>query len=99
MANKLTRREVLKGTATAAVGLAVGPMLAQASPPVRRSKRLRIGIIGCGGKGWSGMEEASAHGDIVALADIDTQNLTKALLEHPRASTFVDYRQMLEDSM
>lgn len=96
MANKLTRREVLKGTATAAVGLAVGPMLAQASPPVRRSNRLRIGIIGCGGKGWSGMEEAAAHGDIVALADIDTQNLTKALLEHPRASTFVDYRQMLE---
>jgi predicted dehydrogenase len=58
--------------------------------------RLRFGIIGCGGKGWSGMAAASEHGDIVALADIDANNRTKAMLEHPKASAFDDYRNMFE---
>lgn len=58
--------------------------------------RLRVGIIGAGGKGWSGMELAAEHSDIVALCDIDTNNLTKATLQHPKAATFQDYRQMLD---
>ncbi len=58
--------------------------------------RLRFGIIGCGGKGWSGMEAAAHHGDIVALVDIDAQNRSKAMLEHPRATSFDDYRAMFE---
>jgi len=42
------------------------------------------------------MAAAAEHGDIVALADIDAQNRTKAMLEHPRATSFDDYRAMLE---
>lgn len=42
------------------------------------------------------MQQAAEHGDIVALADIDAQNRTKAMLEHPRACSFDDYRAMLE---
>jgi len=74
------------------VGLAAGVGLAQAP-----QKRLRFGIIGCGGKGWSGMEDASNFGDIVALCDVDANNRTKAMLQHPRATAFDDYRTMLDE--
>lgn len=79
------------------MALAGGAKAAEA--PTRRTikpEKLRIGIIGCGGKGWSGMELAAEHGDIVALCDIDAENRAKAMAEHPRASTFDDYRIMLE---
>ncbi len=97
MANEITRRDVLRGSAAAVVGLATGlagaesPEL-QTTPP--KPGRLRFGIIGCGGKGWSGMQGAAEHGDIVALCDIDAQNRSKAMLEHPRATAFDDYRAM-----
>lgn len=95
MAKELTRRDVLTGTAAAAVTIAMGK--ASAEPVSTAPKgRLRFGIIGAGGKGWSGMGAAAQFGDIVAVCDIDANNRTKAMLEHPRASAFDDYRIMLE---
>ncbi|MBC8065580.1 MAG: Gfo/Idh/MocA family oxidoreductase, partial [Chlorobia bacterium] len=61
-----------------------------------KSNRLRFGIIGCGGKGWSGMEQAAEHGDIIAICDTDAKERSRGMLEHPRATTFDDYRSMLE---
>jgi len=70
MAKDLSRRDVLKGSAAAVVGLTVGKAFAESSEPTSAPKdRLRFGIIGCGGKGWSGMQDASHFGDIVALCD------------------------------
>ncbi|MCC6402889.1 MAG: Gfo/Idh/MocA family oxidoreductase [Fimbriimonadaceae bacterium] len=88
-----SRRDVLRGTAVAAVGLAV-PMAGAAQARRRKGERLRVGIVGCGGKGWSGMEWAAEHGDIVALADIDLNNRLKAMEVHPHAASFLDYRDM-----
>jgi predicted dehydrogenase len=103
--NDVSRRDVLKGSAMALVGLA-GGTLAEGSErvpgaPASESQQvsthpLRFGIIGCGGKGWSGMQDASQFGNIVALVDIDANNRTKAMLEHPRATAFDDYREMFE---
>src|SRR5271154_1054505 len=76
-------------------GMTVGKLGAQESSFKPKSK-LRFGIIGCGGKGWSGMQAASDFGDIVALADVDVTARTKAMLEHPRASAYDDYRVMLD---
>lgn len=98
MAKELTRRDVLKGSAAAVVGLAVGASALAESPTRSASAakdRLRFGIIGCGGKGWSGMQDASHFGDIVALCDVDAGNRSKAMMEHPRATSFDDYREML----
>lgn len=91
MAKGLSRRDMLKGSAAIAAGFAIGTAKGQ-----DQAKRLRIGIIGVGGKGWSGMTEAAAHGDIVALCDIDSTAIGKGLVEYPRATTFDDYRIMLE---
>ncbi len=98
MAKEISRRDIIRGSAAAVVGLTAGKVGAatQPQPSVPPNGRLRFGIIGCGGKGWSGMQAASEHGDIVALCDIDAQNRTKAMLEHPRATSFDDYRAMFE---
>lgn len=96
MAKRITRRDVLKGSAAAVAGLAATRLGAQPSPtPSTPSKRLRVGIIGSGGKGWSGMEQAAQHGEIVAICDIDAKERSRAMLEHPSAATFADYRTML----
>ncbi len=97
MANELSRRDVLRGSAVAVAGLAVGSaMAAEAPQEKKKGDRLRIGIIGCGGKGESGMSQAAEHGDIVAVCDVDVTPRMKALTLHPKASSFDDYRFMLE---
>lgn len=95
MAHDLTRRDVLAGTAAtmATLALAKTGVAAEAAP--RRPDRLRIGVIGCGGKGWSGMEDAANFGDIVAICDTDANERSRGMLQHPRATTFADYREMV----
>lgn len=90
MSKEISRRNVLKGSAALAAGLAAGVGYTQ------EQKRLRVGIIGVGGKGWSGMQEAAALADIVALCDIDSTQNARGLVEYPRATTFDDYRVMIE---
>jgi len=97
MAKEITRRDVLKGSAAAVASLAIGNALGsepkQRTPP---NGHLRFGVVGCGGRGWDDMQDAAQFGDIVALCDIDVRNRTKAMLEHPRAAAFDDYRAMFE---
>jgi predicted dehydrogenase len=91
---EISRRTVLKGSAAVVAGLAVGRLEAKQAPA--KKDRLRFGIIGCGGKGWSGMQAAAEFGDIVALCDVDVTARTKAMMEHPRATAYDDYRMMLD---
>ncbi len=95
MSNQISRRDILKGSAAAALGLTVVTSQAQQGKKTN-SDYIRFGIIGVGGKGWSGMDAASKEGVIVGMCDIDATNRAKGLTEHPRASTFGDYRIMLE---
>lgn len=104
MAKELSRRDVLVGSVAAMASMTIRPTHAadahfveEAEPVIVESPpdKLRFGIIGCGGKGWSGMEGAAEHGEIVALADIDANNRSKAMLQHPQATAFNDYREML----
>lgn len=97
MAKSVTRRDVLRGSAAGIVGLALTKAQANAPEKTRvPGQRIRVGIIGCGGKGWSGMELAAEHGDIVALADVDMENRLKAMAQHPTAASFLDYRDMIK---
>jgi len=104
MDKRISRRDILLGSAGVVAGLAATSAQADTAsfkstvfvdPTQKSNKRLRFGIIGCGGKGWSGMMQASDHGDIVSLADVDSEYRTKAITEFPRASAFDDYREML----
>ncbi|HTL29506.1 MAG TPA: Gfo/Idh/MocA family oxidoreductase [Tepidisphaeraceae bacterium] len=61
-------------------------------------KKLNIAIVGCGGRGWDHVREVSAiaNANIVALVDVDVNNLVNAARHVPKAAVFVDFRDMLD---
>lgn len=58
--------------------------------------RLRIAQIGCGGKGLSDMQACAKEHDIVALCDVDEGKAAQARKEHPKATFYHDYRDLLD---
>ncbi|MCP4639015.1 MAG: Gfo/Idh/MocA family oxidoreductase [bacterium] len=96
MSRRMSRRSFLKGTAAAAtVGPLIVPRLSFASPP---SSRLQHAAIGVMGKGRSDLSSIYSHGkvDIVALCDIDENNLKQAAQAFPKARLYRDWREMLD---
>jgi len=61
-------------------------------------KRLRLASIGVGGMGASDLDSLSSHPavDVVALCDVDTNNLGGAVGKHGKAKTFSDFRRMFD---
>ncbi len=92
-----TRRDVLKaGLAAAAAAVPLcGP---RRSFGQQTNDRLQVASVGVGNMGWSDLTQiASAQNvRIVALCDVDSNNLGKASKQFPEAKTFRDYRRMLD---
>jgi predicted dehydrogenase len=90
-----SRRDFLKTGALAGVAVWAGrDALAQGRSP---NERIRFACIGVGGKGRSDMEGAAAHGDIVAICDVDEGTLNQAAAKYPNAKKYADFRKMLEE--
>lgn len=95
-----TRRDFMK--TSAAIGSAVwvgGQAFAQEDPKdASPMQRVAYACIGVGGKGSSDSADASKHGDIVAICDIDDNTLVKAGSRpgFKEAEKFNDYREMLD---
>ena len=97
MSQRANRREFLKTTAVGGVGLWVvgsgGSVLGKAA-----NEKVNVAIVGVGGRGKahvSGIPKAG--GNIVALCDVDDNNLGAAAKEHPAAPTYNDFRKMLDE--
>jgi predicted dehydrogenase len=91
-----SRRSFLKGlAATTATGMAMPNLLLRAQGTAA-GKKLAIGCIGVGGKGFSDMMNASWQNEIVAICDVDTNHLAKAAVKFPNARIYRDFREMLE---
>src|SRR5215470_17879891 len=93
----LSRRKFLSSSAAAASALTLG---AYANPaPAQQSKspneRLRIAGIGTTNRAGGDLQELSSQ-DIVALADVDDNNMAKGSAPYPNARKYRDYRVMLE---
>lgn len=60
--------------------------------------RLRLASIGVGGMGASDLGSLSSHRNIevVALCDVDSNNLAAAAEKHPKARKFSDFRVMFD---
>jgi predicted dehydrogenase len=89
-----TRRNFIGNVATGLAGsLATGRVLGA-------NDRLRIGVIGVGDRGTQLTRETIACPDVelAAFADVYTRRLADAAKLSPGAKTYVDYRQMLDDS-
>lgn len=94
-----SRREFLTQTAgTAALG---GAVLTAASRRniLGANDRVRLGVIGPGGRGQSVMKHFLSHPEVevVALCDIYDEHLSQANeIVEGRARTFLEYRKLLE---
>lgn len=87
---------ILGGSAAALIPF-VGRCSAQQPAARSAANDIGIGAIGMRYQGSVITHKAKAHGNVVALADVDSQILDKAKAEFGgTASTFEDYRDLLE---
>jgi predicted dehydrogenase len=95
-ARSLSRRRFLQTTALA--GLAapfILPSGLRAAPP---NSKLNHASIGVGGMGGNDLKQFLKHPrvQVVAICDVDTNNLDKAAKEAPGARRYTDWRELLE---
>jgi predicted dehydrogenase len=94
MSRGTNRRDFLKTGALAGAGLVVlksGILGAGQSP----NGKLGIAVIGVAGRGGSNLGDVKGE-RIVALCDVNENNLKNAAQQFPEAKTYVDWRQCLD---
>ena len=93
-----SRRDFLISSAAISSAAALHAAVPARSParPRDPNTRLRIGAIGCGGKGLSDMRSCAKEHDIVALCDVDENRAKAAREDQPQATFYHDYREMLD---
>ena len=87
----IQRRSFLGSTSVLAAALFVGGP-ANAS---RRQDKLRIAVIGCGGRGGSNLQSVSSE-HIAALCDVNGSNLGRAAETHTQARKESDFRRIFD---
>ena len=92
--NKIKRRTFLKQSAVIGAGLVVGKsgILRAGNSP---NEKLNVAVIGVGGRGGGNMNSVKGE-NIVALCDVNGNNLGSAAKRFPEAKTYVDWRKCLE---
>jgi predicted dehydrogenase len=91
-----SRRSFLKTAGLATGGLLLLPtgFLRGANAP---SNRVNVAGVGAGGMGWGDINNVrNAGGNIVALCDVDANNLAATGRRYPAAKRFVDYRELFD---
>lgn len=88
-----SRRTFIKGLTLASSAMAF-PHIARSQ---YEGRKVAIACIGVGGKGFTDMEHASKGNEIVAICDVDLNNLAKAGAKFPNAKQYQDFRKMLDE--
>jgi hypothetical protein len=102
------RRNFIQKSAQAGAGLALTAALpwqalAQQKQSVAASDKIRVGVIGVNGMGWSNLTSMNKIPEVqvVALCDVDSNVLNWRKYELAKngvtVKTFEDYRKMLAD--
>ena len=99
---EVTRRDFLKGGATAGAGLAAMSGITFLTEPQRvfgANDRIRFGMIGCGDRAQEDLRAAlkSPNVECVAGADVYTRRLDELKKIVPGAKTYQDFRKLLDD--
>jgi predicted dehydrogenase len=89
------RRSFLFGTSVAGFGIFVPGR--RGSAAVKPSEELSIACIGVGGKGGGDTDQASHHGRVVAICDIDQKRLDAKGEQHKDAKKYNDFRELLQE--
>ncbi len=95
----LSRRQFLRCSAFALTTAALaGTAFARArARPMSLGDKLNIAIIGAGGRGGANLGEVKSE-NIVALCDVNEENLNAAAAKHPQARKYVDFRKLYDQS-
>lgn len=90
-----TRRDFLAQSASLSL-LGTFPLTSSWTRP--RADKLRLASIGVGGMGASDLGSLSSHPnvEVVALCDVDANNLQAAANKFPKAQRFSDFRKMFD---
>jgi len=91
----LDRRSVLKSAAAALPAWFVSELRAVDDPP-KPTEKLKIALIGCGGRGRGVAGEASKFGTVVAVCDVDTSHAAAASKQFNGAKQYADFRKLLD---
>lgn len=94
----VTRRDFLKGTAAAGAGLAAFGGLAPARA-LGANDRVRLGVVGCGGRGSYDMSIFMKNPgvEVVAVCDVyEPRRLRQQAIAGPQAQAYLDYRTLLD---
>jgi predicted dehydrogenase len=92
--SSFSRRRFLQLQAAAAAAGTLGfPAILHAQ---NKGERLRLAVIGCGGRGGSNLKEFSGE-KIVALCDVNDKNLQTASFKSPEARQFRDFRKLYDE--
>src|SRR5690349_8835784 len=92
MTRPLTRRRFTRALFTAAGAITASPAFLRGQ---NLNNKLNVAIIGSGGRGAANLESVSTE-NIVALCDVNANNLDAAAAKHPRAKKAVDFRRLFE---
>ena len=84
-----SRRSFLGATALGTASVIGFPHLVRCQSP---SSKLNIGYIGTGGRGGSNLRQTETE-NVVALCDVNANNLASAASKHPSAKTYRDFRE------
>ena len=105
----IERRSLLKGIGGLAVASAFGgcrsPYGFHCARTALKGDKLKFGVIGAGGKGFSDWTMMFEHGELpVAICDVDSREIDKALaylnkkgFDTSSIALYSDYRKMLDD--
>ncbi len=90
----ISRRTFLKSGSATITAIAAAPAILSATSP---NSKLNLAIIGCGGRGASNLGDVSSE-NIVALCDVNENNLDAAARKYPSARKFVDFRKLYDSA-
>jgi predicted dehydrogenase len=90
--SKLNRRDLFRRTGALALSAASYARVLGAAD------RVRLGLIGCGGRGRSvmGAFQKNASVDVTAVCDVYSSRIDQAQEKAPRAKGFSDHRELLD---
>ena len=90
----VTRRDFFRASAAIGVATLAAPALLHAKSP---NAKLDVAIVGPCGRGEAQLEAAGAMENVVAVCDIDDNNLAAVARRYPKAKAYVDFRKMLDE--
>jgi predicted dehydrogenase len=96
VSNRFNRRQFVRQTAACAAVAAAAKVMIVPSWAVSPNEKLNVAVIGVAGRGAANLDGVASE-NIVALCDVDKNNLDKAGKRFPQAKLYGDFRRMLPE--